>query len=243
MSDEIVGYACPICNTPNPLSTNYCLKCSHWLLDTKMKSKPITKKEYKKYFSGTKGTSKKLLISGLIMLAIIASFYIFEKNKISSKDIATSLASTISQPATPIWNTSEPNVGKNGNFSIALNALRVAGNTEQGAMDCIPKDVLKRPWDYYGKIIKISGKVGLVQDYPPSSSESISMSGPTAQIVVLCNDGTTVYDLVSGNSGTMRIGNTISVYGFPIGTEDVTNKLGKVTTGLVMVGNKFNIIQ
>lgn len=54
MSDSnIIGYMCPLCNTPNPEAAKYCVKCGHWLFDTNYEAKPLTKKEYKKYFGNT----------------------------------------------------------------------------------------------------------------------------------------------------------------------------------------------
>ena len=61
MKDEIIGYACPICDTPNPKTATYCVKCGHWLFDTysSYEAKPITRKGLMGYFGkGNKPDSK-----------------------------------------------------------------------------------------------------------------------------------------------------------------------------------------
>ncbi|KLU65713.1 hypothetical protein DEAC_c23430 [Desulfosporosinus acididurans] len=45
---DIAGYACPVCDTANPISVNYCSHCGHWLLDTVEEPIPLNKKEFKK---------------------------------------------------------------------------------------------------------------------------------------------------------------------------------------------------
>lgn len=72
-SSDILGYICPVCNTPNPSSVKYCVKCGHWLLDTTMEAKPLTKKEFKKYFYERKMSkqTKGFLVAGLLLLAAI----------------------------------------------------------------------------------------------------------------------------------------------------------------------------
>jgi hypothetical protein len=67
------------------------------------------------------------------------------------------------------------------------------------------------------------------------------MGGSAAQLAILCSDGTVVYDFIAGTSGSMKVGNTISVYGFPVGTVGTTNSLGAKVVGLVIVGNQFDI--
>lgn len=75
-SSEIFGYQCPLCHTPNPITVNYCVKCGHWLLDTSYEAKPITKREYKKYFSNLESeSSKSRKIINLLLLVISILIY------------------------------------------------------------------------------------------------------------------------------------------------------------------------
>jgi hypothetical protein len=45
---DIAGYACPVCDTANPIAVKYCSQCGHWLLDTVREPIPLNKKEFKK---------------------------------------------------------------------------------------------------------------------------------------------------------------------------------------------------
>jgi len=40
------AYLCPKCKTPNPQNVQYCVKCGHWLLDSRFPATPISEKEY-----------------------------------------------------------------------------------------------------------------------------------------------------------------------------------------------------
>ncbi|MBS3947200.1 MAG: hypothetical protein KGZ57_02685 [Dethiobacter sp.] len=70
------GCVCPICQTPNHKTINYCVKCGHRLLNTIDKDKPMSKNEFKKYFSGQKGNSKKGRITSWSLLVFFIGFYI-----------------------------------------------------------------------------------------------------------------------------------------------------------------------
>ena len=67
---EIVGYACPVCNTANPVSVKYCSQCGHWLLDTVLEPIPLNEKEFKKRMKDTSFNLWKSLASIQIVLAI-----------------------------------------------------------------------------------------------------------------------------------------------------------------------------
>ena len=135
------------------------------------------------------------------------------------------------------WNTSELDTMKNGNMAIAIETMQNGGNIQQSAAAPTPGDVFKRPWDYYGKPIKLSGQVAIVQDYPPGSDLSQMLGGQASEIVLLCDDGTPVDFVLKGDSGNIQVGDRVTVYGYDTGTVDVKNKLGGNTTELFAVGN------
>jgi ribosomal protein L40E len=68
--DDVFAHVCPICKTPNHKEAKYCIKCGHWLLDSKFQAKSINEKEYYKQF---KGSSKKLPI---ILYALFALLFV-----------------------------------------------------------------------------------------------------------------------------------------------------------------------
>lgn len=61
--DEIAGYACPVCNTANPLANKYCSHCGTWLFDTKREAKPLSKKEFKKHSKKEQNPYKRMAFS------------------------------------------------------------------------------------------------------------------------------------------------------------------------------------
>lgn len=75
------GYLCPICQTPNPNNVDYCVKCGHWMLDTITKAKPISKKEFEKFFSA-ESSSKKVKVAPWIILIIFIGLYIISSPEI-----------------------------------------------------------------------------------------------------------------------------------------------------------------
>lgn len=136
------------------------------------------------------------------------------------------------------WNTNDMDVATNGNLLIAIGAMqdRSALQLEQVAIDAVPGSVFKAPWNYYGKVVKIAGTVGIVQEYPPNNAASQAVGGHLSEIVMATRDMTFVDFLLLGSSGSISVGDAVTVYGLPIGQEDVTNRLGGQTTQLVLVG-------
>ncbi|MDR3149969.1 MAG: hypothetical protein LBT88_08190, partial [Oscillospiraceae bacterium] len=69
----------------------------------------------------------------------------------------------------PVWNVEDVNSNTNGNCVTALFYLIENDDTKTSAETADPALVIKSPWDYYGKIIAVSGYVILIDDYPPGS--------------------------------------------------------------------------
>lgn len=44
--NNVFAYLCPKCKIPNSKSVTYCVKCGHWLLDSKFPAIPLSEKEY-----------------------------------------------------------------------------------------------------------------------------------------------------------------------------------------------------
>jgi predicted nucleic acid-binding Zn ribbon protein len=70
---EIAGYACPVCNTANPVSVKYCSQCGHWLLDTVLEPIPLNKKEFKKRTKNFGNIFYKLGIAQIWIALILTS--------------------------------------------------------------------------------------------------------------------------------------------------------------------------
>ena len=136
------------------------------------------------------------------------------------------------------WNTKDVNIESNGNISIAVRELKNSGDIKSRAENVPPATVMKSPWKYYGKIVKLTGEVGIAQDYPPGSDISKSFGGGEVGELVLVNEDSTFIDYLNvGSTGDINVGDKAVVYGYPVGLVEVDNKLGGKTTQLVIVGN------
>jgi hypothetical protein len=153
----------------------------------------------------------------------------------------SSTSSNSSTTSKPTWNTTETDATKNGNIDVAVSLLKTAGDIKKIAQPCDAATVMKTPWNYYGKIIKITGSVAVLQDYPAGSDYSNRLGGKDASdIVISTQDGTTVELLSTISSGSVKVDDTITIYGYPIGFTDVENKLGGKDPHLFLVGNSFD---
>ncbi|KEO80967.1 hypothetical protein [Tumebacillus flagellatus] len=140
----------------------------------------------------------------------------------------------------PTWNTKDIDAKENGNFPIAINLLKSMSDTKSPAEEVDISLVFKAPWNYYGKIIKATGTVGIVQDFPPDSEPARVSGGAASEIVIYNKDMTVVDFYLMDSSGTVKVGDTVSIYGLAVGQEVVENKLGGKTTQLVMAGKQYD---
>lgn len=139
----------------------------------------------------------------------------------------------------PHWNTGDMYVTSNGNLPLAIELLKVTGDITKTATSPAPSAVQKAPWNYYGKPVKLTGTVGIVQDYPPGNNLSVEMGGTASEIVMFTDDGAFVDTLLSVSSGTVKMGDSVTVFGYPVGLIEGENKMGGKTTQLVLVGNTY----
>lgn len=145
------------------------------------------------------------------------------------------------QDSKPNWNIKEVDATKNGNLQVAVKLLQTAGDIKKNAETPDPATVIKSPWNYYGKIMKVTGTVAVVQDFPTGSDYSKVLDGKdSSDIVITTQDETIVEMLSSIPSGTLKVGNTITLYGYPIGNSEVSNRVGGKDTHLFLVGNSFD---
>lgn len=135
------------------------------------------------------------------------------------------------------WNIDDLDVTTNGNILVAVNQLGLvdAGNLEQQAESVSPAAVMKAPWKYYGKVLKLWGEVGIIQDYPPGSEIAQMVGGDVGEIVMLTADSTVVDSIQVGGTGDINVGDVVTIYGFVVGQVELDNQLGGMTTQLVVV--------
>lgn len=164
--------------------------------------------------------------------------------KIVAGDVAASEMTTASARTPKTWNTKELDAAQNGNILVAAREVASRPDTKNAAITAEPAAVAKTPWNYYGKIVKLTGVVAVVQDYPPDSDYSkLLNTQETAEIVISCRDETIVDMLCMTSSGSVKVGDTVNLYGYPVGILEVPNKLGGMFTHLMLVGNHFERVR
>ncbi|PKM88140.1 MAG: hypothetical protein CVU87_08135 [Firmicutes bacterium HGW-Firmicutes-12] len=196
-------------------------------------------------FCGTKLKKKNILkwvlfsILGLTSIFLIIGIFIDSDDSvgINTIPVVNKTNNETKAPVAPLpkkeaddWNISELDAMENGNIMIALKKLKSNG-------DIADRNVFKRPWDFYGKVVRFSGLIYIVQDYPPGSDLSEQFGGSAAEVVLETDDGTIVDILVSGTCGKLKVGDITSVYGYPVGLAEVPNELGGNTTQLIVVSS------
>ncbi len=168
-----------------------------------------------------------------IVLAILVSLTACN-SETSSGDAVSDASATQASPKPATWNLEDPDALTNGNIDIAIAAI--LQGIETSKEDAAPAQVMKRPWDFYGKKLCFSGQAMIVQDFPPGNVASQVMGGSTSEIVFGAPDGTIIDALVKGSSGASEVGKPITICGMPAGRVTVNNQLGGQTTQLYIVG-------
>lgn len=134
------------------------------------------------------------------------------------------------------WNTSEVDAAKNGNLNIAVKELKKVDNIQDASSPESAATVIKRPWDYYGKLLTFTGTISDVADHAPSSDAAKSLGGSGYAIVIKTSDGTSIQGEIQGNSGNLKKGQQATIYGYPVGTVEGSNNVGGKPTYLLIVG-------
>jgi len=147
-----------------------------------------------------------------------------------------------SAPALTDWNKQETDAAKNGNIPFAVQTVLANPALRSQARNQSPQTVAKTPWNYYGQVVKLSGQVGVVQDFPAGSDFGQLLGGRDgADIVVASQDGTIVEMFCMKPSGRIKVGDYVSLYGYPVGVTEVENRLGGKDTHLMLVGNDYDV--
>jgi hypothetical protein len=139
------------------------------------------------------------------------------------------------------WNMTDVDVSKNGNMAVGLEVIRANPDYVNQCKQIDIADAYKRPWNYYGSPISVTGVVGIVEESPPGSEISKFYGGEVSEIVILADGGIPVDMTLLRSSGDLTQGQTVTLYGYVIGKIEVTNALGGKVTNLVLVGNTYSV--
>jgi hypothetical protein len=137
------------------------------------------------------------------------------------------------------WNTTEIDAIKNGNIGVAVNWLNRSPAIRSAAIAPQPQYIAKAPFNYFGKVVKVAGTVGVVQDFPAGSDSALDGQA-TSDIVIECEDGTIAESFCMKPSGNITTGCTVILYGYPVGVTEVPNRNGGNDTHLILVGNDYD---
>ena len=142
------------------------------------------------------------------------------------------------KPAPTTWNKDDLNPQTNGNIAVAANLLRKNSDLNSMAIDVAPEDVMKRPWDYYGQVIRFSGTAAVLQDYPAGSDLGKILGGECCEVVLSASDASVVVidGMLLGSTKGIREGDYVTFVGYPCGIMEVPNKLGGKFSHLVVIG-------
>lgn len=150
-------------------------------------------------------------------------------------------ANTLPQTQNGSWNTKDVDAMTNGNVPLAAGLLKSSEDTKANAIDAVPAEVIKTPQNYYGKILKFSGSVMLVQDYKAGSEFSKIFGGKSSSEIAILTKDQTIIDMFIGiPRGTVMNGDTVTLYGYPVGKTVIAGSNGTAYPRLIMVGNAFD---
>ena len=145
--------------------------------------------------------------------------------------------STQTQQTPTTWNKEKKSTKDNNNIPVAVRELKKHATLAEIAEDCDPVTVMKAPWDYYGKVLKVTGKVVIIQSLPPDSGLAKAMGGEVCQIVMYAPDRNNVIEgYFAGKYTEIEKGQVHTVYGYPCGIDNVPTKDGKPSDHLIFVG-------
>lgn len=158
------------------------------------------------------------------------------------KNVKPGSDASTKQPTIPTakWNVKELDALENGNIFIAVKQTKAIGDIKRMSISVNAENVAKAPWTYYGKIVQIRGEVGFVQEYPPGSDFAKMLGGNASEVALSTNDGTIVSFLFMGSARNIRKGDSVTIYGFPVGLGEAQNLMGGASTRLIVVGNSIS---
>ncbi len=100
-------------------------------------------------------------------------------------------------------------------------------------------EVLKAPWEYYGKVLRFSGFIYSIQQLPPDNSVAQFFDGNCYHAMVVVNDhrvGVPISAYIVGRSEGVAEDSVVSVKGYVFGQSRLMNSAGNVSIGLAFVG-------
>ena len=101
------------------------------------------------------------------------------------------------------------------------------------------EDALRKPWEYYGKVVNLSGRIYSIEQLPPNSSDAQFFGGNCYHAMLAIGDG---YDPVAvsmyivGDSSQIAEDSIVNVKGYIFGHAKLVNRMGGGSRGLAFIG-------
>ena len=138
------------------------------------------------------------------------------------------------------WNTKTTDTDSdNTNFQKALDLLKTYEYeiNEMEAVNVNINDVMKKPWEYYGKVVNVGGIVYNIRSRPPGDSIVDYMGKACFEATMRCNEETELAIYIMGDSSNYQNKRYASFKGFICGHAILVNtKFGGQSKGLLFVG-------
>lgn len=149
---------------------------------------------------------------------------------------AAEKAEKIEKSMTTGWNTSESS--SHDNFEKAVYLIKENSdyilNKESISPD--PEEAMRKPWNFYGKVVTFTGVVSDSNQAPPGHSTSKAFGGKYTYGVLMCGDVPIGFHVMS-DSDRIPTGAQVTIKGFITGQDDgITNGFGASMKGIEVVG-------
>lgn len=140
------------------------------------------------------------------------------------------------------WNLQDPNAASNGNVAVALQKILRNSDCKTEAEAAAPALVVQGVSGYYGKPLKLSGRVYNISALAADSAFGKAIRGrPGSELLLVSSDKTVVDMLCTTANPNVKAGDSATVYGFAVGTHQVPNPAGGTVTRLVLVGSECEL--
>ena len=101
------------------------------------------------------------------------------------------------------------------------------------------EDALKKPWEYYGKVVNLSGRIYSINQLPPGNSVAQFFGGNCYHAMLAIGGGydpVTLSMYIVGDSANITEDSVVNVKGYIFGHAKLVNRMGGSSRGLAFVG-------
>ena len=188
-------------------------------------------------------------VKGLAVVSLVALSVVFcgcgtdvQKSDNSQKvESAQSDHDKMIQEIATGWNTETTNVDKNsGNWEKATDLVKKYPDylRQSEAYRADAQSMLKKPWEFYGKVISIRGRIYSIEQRPPGDSVVKFYNRPcyTAMLEIAGKDAVYVAVDIIDDAEDLREKQMVDLRGYIYGHTELVNAFGGKSKGLCFIG-------